>query len=733
MKTVAYILLATALTYASCYSLGTMTLRALRVRLYRSEERFLSFVAGSALLSLLVFLLTACGLARKSVFLAATLPVIALAIWKRYDRSAAGEFARIPTRWRIVFWLAFCVFGYLYLANAMLPETSADGINYHVALPARYLREKGFPRITTDMYANLSQGAEMLFLYAFSIGKHTAAAMVEFLFLLALPFGILSYGRRIGAPRAGVAAALLVFASPVVGRTGTIAYVDVAAAAVAFALFYVLQIWRDQRTAQCAALAGLLAGFGYAVKYPLFVGIVYAVGFIAWYSRRDKSRLAQIGIAASMIALMAAPWIIKNTIVVSNPFSPFLNHYFPNPHVYASFEREYVNWFRHMSGVTLGEIPVEAAIRGERLTGLAGPVFLLTPLAMLGLRRRESRHLLLAGAVFAAPYFLNIGTRFLIPALPFAALGMVFVIEEFRAMLPIVLVVHLVLSWPAMIPHYAAKYAWRLERTDWPVALRIRPEPEYIREMLPEYDVGQLLEHLVPPGDVIYSPGFVDHAYHSRNVVVGYQSAFGNRIADILNRAGNRALRPTRRHSFQLSPVTARRVRIEQTKSTAEPATIAEIRLFAAGSELKRDPAWRVRASANPWEVQSAFDNSPVTAWTSGDAVQPGSYIQVDFGTPLKFDRITIDTPYSDWEHAMRIRTEQGDGSWQTIGNAAIEEADWPPRMRRAAMEELKAQGIRWILVKDGDPLSDDLAERATQWGISLAAGINRFRLWHID
>ena len=270
MKTVFYILLATALTFSASYSMGTLLVRALKLELFRSERRFFAFVSGTAMLSLLVFLLTAAGLAAKSTFIWATLPFIALALWQTRQRRAetTATLSAIPLSWRIVFWGGFCIFTYLYLANAMLPETSADGVAYHVALPAAYLRAHRFPAITTNMYANLSEGVEMLFLYAFSIGKHTAAAMVEFLFTLALPFGILSYARRIGYPRAGVVGALLAYASPVIGRAGTIAYVDVAAATVAFALFYALQIWRERSSNGMAALAGILAGFGYAIKYP---------------------------------------------------------------------------------------------------------------------------------------------------------------------------------------------------------------------------------------------------------------------------------------------------------------------------------------------------------------------------------------------------------------------------------------------------------------------------------
>ena len=75
------------------------------------------------------------------------------------------------------------------------------------------------------------------------------------------------------------------------------------------------------------------------------------------------------------------------------------------------------------------EIPLQATVYGS-LSGLLGPVFLLAPLGLLALRRREGRQLWLAALVFGANYFSNITTRFLIPPLPFVALAMMLALER---------------------------------------------------------------------------------------------------------------------------------------------------------------------------------------------------------------------------------------------------------------------------------------------------------------
>ena len=175
----------------------------------------------------------------------------------------------------------------LYLANAMAPEVSPDGAGYHLGLVGRYLREHGFVRITDNLYAAMPAGVEMLFLFAFAFGRHSAAALVHFAFLLALVWQVFSYARRRGFPVAGASAALLVFASPVVGIDGTSAYNDVAVAAIAFTLFHLLQIWDEERNPRLLAAIGLVAGFAFAAKYTAWPAVAVRGGV------RAASRIAR--------------------------------------------------------------------------------------------------------------------------------------------------------------------------------------------------------------------------------------------------------------------------------------------------------------------------------------------------------------------------------------------------------------------------------------------------------
>jgi hypothetical protein len=730
MKAVLYILLAAVLTFSVSYSLGAMLIRSLRVKLYREEERFFAFLAGSACLSSLIFVVTSAGLARKWVFIALSLPVVCLAIRGKRYRTAGEALPSVPKRWMCLFWAVFGVFTWLYLSHALAPEVSADGVSYHVALAARYLREHRFPGITTNIYANLSEGMEMLFLYAFAFGKHSAAAMCEFLFLLSLPFGILTFARRMGHPLAGVTAAVLVYVSPVVGRSGTVAYNDAAGAAVVFAMFYAIQIWREEQQDLWLVVVGILAGFAYAVKYTLGVGCVYAFAMVLWVCwKRRRSVWRPAALLVLLATAWVAPWMIKNLVTVANPVSPFANRLFPNPYVSVAFEDGYVNYLRQYDGVKLREIPMEVTVRGGRLAGLLGPVFLLAPLALIALRWPLGRQLLLAAAVFLLPYYNNIGTRFLMPALPFVSLALAMVLEIWPPAAAALIVAHAVLSWPPVTLRYANQYAWRIERPAWAAALRKIPEDRYIREWIPDYDIGLAIEQNVPPGERVLSASLANQSYQRREILVPYQSTFGAQLYDALMRASVDDMKAEVRDSFAFPPREVRRLRITLMHPTVLAWTIGEIRVFGGGREVVRDPAWMLRASANPWFVQRAFDNSPVTMWDSDVKGQPGMFIEIDFGRAQRLDRVNIDVPHTLSDAVMRV---EGDG--RTIEeNFTQKTVPLPPRMRRAAMEEFKANGVNWLVFRDGEFHADDLLSRYKQWGIKQVAERNGYRLWHIE
>ena len=196
MPPVVHVLFGALFTTATAMSIGRVLLRVSRVKLYRHEQNLLGFVIGSAVLSLIVFLLATAGIARKGVFF--VVGVLAISTALRYGRGDAGcRFPPLPRAWKWLFVTAFAAFTAYYLLTAMQPEYSSDGVTYHLNFVNQYNHAHGFVRIS-NLFASLSQGIELLFLFAFAFGRHSSAALVHFAFLMVLALSILSYARRAG-------------------------------------------------------------------------------------------------------------------------------------------------------------------------------------------------------------------------------------------------------------------------------------------------------------------------------------------------------------------------------------------------------------------------------------------------------------------------------------------------------------------------------------------------------
>ncbi|MGC8795346.1 MAG: hypothetical protein ACP5U2_18385, partial [Bryobacteraceae bacterium] len=498
----------------------------------------------------------------------------------------------------------------------------------------------------------------------------------------------------------GVVAALFTFLSPVIGQDGTTAYIDVAAAWLLFLVFYLVQIWDSERAPRLLPLIGLIAGFCYAAKYTALVGGIYAAGFVGWKLWREKSfSLRPLAVLAFSAAIPAVPWLARNWIWLGNPFSPFFNRWFPNPYVHVSFEEEYRRHMQNYVGLkSHWEIPLEVTVRGAVLCGLLGPLFLLSPLALGALRRQPGQRVLAAGLLFGLPYAANIGTRFLIPAVPFVSLGMALVLSRWPVVAASFALAHAVASWPQVVSLYCHPNAWRLVKIPLRQALRLEPEESWLTRKSPYYPIARMIEDSTPPGARILTFNQVMEAYTTREILVVYQSAFNSVLGDILWHAIVPDYPPQRRLTFRFPETELAAVRVVQAnRGGPDHFSVGEMRVFRGQRELPRRPLWRLRAWPKPWDVQLAFDSSPATRWRSWQALEPGMFVEIQFDRPQKLDRVTLECSRDQSRIRVRLEGRLSSGQWRVLAEAPDEDELPPPLgLRRAAAFELKRRGVHY-------------------------------------
>jgi len=726
-----------AFTGVASLALGLCILRKLAVSLTRLEEYLFGFLAGSAALSLAVFLFTAIHLAYTAVFVSFGVATIAIWITRFRDQPKPERSACGFPKWWFLFALLLCLpYAELYLSRALGPEYSPDGITYHVALIARYLREHHFPIITTKFYASFPEALEMLFLFAFSIGKHSAAASTHLLFLFATAAALIGFGLRFNAPKAGIAAAAVFFMAPIVGWDASISYVDVAEACACFALFYAIEIWRQHDDHRMLAVAGIMAGFAAAIKYTGFIAIPFSLAVVAWHVRKRHGQWKRcLPLLVLPEILLVAPWLIKNVVEVRNPVSPFFNRLFPNPYVYVCFEDEYTQGLSHPNNITWSEFPLELTVHGERLQGLFGPLLLLAPLGLLALRWPIGRQILVAGLVFALPYPANPGSRFLIPAIPFFILAMAITLSHWRFTLPAALVFHFLVCEPAALEEYASPRAMRLERAHWDETLRERPETEVLAARIEAYGLMRFIDANLAAGARIYHLGAGEvPAVYMKQVVDGeYEGALNYKVRNMMWSAVFKEMQPTWRDTFSFKSTRLASIRVRQVAESDAIWTVSELRFYREGRELMPQPDWQFKAQPFPWDVHLAFDRNPVTSWRAWQKSRPGMFVKATFHQPIEVDRVTIDGPRDQPDIRLLVEGEDPAGHAVALSSEAVrQDIPLPDGWRLMIGNQLKSYGYTHLLIDKSAPVFDDIRDAPGQWGMTLVTEQRNYRLYQL-
>lgn len=615
--TVSAILLGFLACAATSLAFGIATVRALRLESNRLECLCLGYVIGSALVSAATFGIVALWIARKGIFLslsAAALPLLWYQLqWLRSRKKA--QLDSIPLFIGILFGCSWLVFGLLYFRFALSPEWSPDGMVYHLGVVNLWNHAHGLIR-TTDMFAAMPEGMEMLYLFAFAIGRNSAAALVHFSFLMLLPLLMILYGIRFGIPRGAAAfAAILVFATPLVGWDGSVAYNDVSLATTVLAAVYLLGMWRGNRSAGCLVASALLAGFAFAIKYTGGFASLFVVATVLWELRREAwPKLAKmVLLACAAAAMLPLPYLIRNCIWFHDPIAFFGNSIFPNPYFHVSFEHSFIADNAHINGVRWRDLPLNLTIGGSKLPQSLGPIYLLAPIALAGLYWPQSRFLVIAALAAGCGYPGNKSARFLIPALPLLSLALGFVLSRLprgSAVMGCIAAANLVFCWPAMVSRMHFQQP-DLANASWSAALRRAPEEQFLTAAAPSYLMARQIESHVPEGQTVFAltGGEVAQAYTTRFILDSFHSASAERAVDLFYMNASSPKWGARRWTVMFPETKVRTLEIVQNAGNpADMWSIDEIRVWHGKERLRRSAAWLPDASPNPWDIGFAFD-----------------------------------------------------------------------------------------------------------------------------
>ncbi|MCP4360098.1 MAG: hypothetical protein GY796_18995 [Chloroflexi bacterium] len=306
--------------------LGLWILAILQLGPESDLETFLYAVGlGFGLLGILVLLLGMAGLVGTAVYLILFLLLTLLTAKKAFlflrDRFRPARPSPLITVYLII---AIS----LTLFVALLPPTSWDAISYHLKGPQIYLAAGRIvptldnAHIAPIYFPNLF---EMLFMLAMGLRGDVTAKLLHFLFSFFLGALVYLAARDQVQVKDPWLAVVFYYAIPMVLVLAGQAYNDLSLAFSQIVALLALFQWQRFRRNKWLVLSGLFCGLAMGHKYTSFVLPLTLTLLLLWEFRRNLwGVLRPLLIIAIPAVIVAAPFYIKNLILVGNPVYPFL-------------------------------------------------------------------------------------------------------------------------------------------------------------------------------------------------------------------------------------------------------------------------------------------------------------------------------------------------------------------------------------------------------------------------
>lgn len=409
------------------------------------------------------------------------------------DLHQVINFVRLTggSRWELVFGVSvLAVAATVLVVLSTAPPVDWDTLMYHVQAPSQFL-EAGRVYLPEDnLHVSFVGLVHMLYLPLLAFESASGPALLSAVLAVMLGLAVFSFSARFFDGSTASISLAAVWATGSVLLVAITPRVDVTLALFLFMAHYTLVRALSEEGVRKShlILTAVLFGLAFGVKYQALPYILALGPFVLWAAWKEANELAGtvrfLAVLAMVSFIAAAPWLLKNLLLLGAPLYPFLadrllepwladlygTSAFPSsisPETLGALGsvRESFNLFDALFAP--GKITVEA--EGEFYG--ASPLFLLLIFWPLVWRERVINYLILPAIGYLLIVILPFGItnlRYLIPAaVPLSVAAAYILVRGCRRLLPqrAAFVAMIVVTALALIPSGGTAYIW-VSRTE---------------------------------------------------------------------------------------------------------------------------------------------------------------------------------------------------------------------------------------------------------------------------
>jgi len=423
------------LTLMLGYCFGARALRLFELTMGRAERIASATALGLGLLAYCCLLLAFVGLYRPPLLIGAVL--LSTLLLRNDLRHVADAFVRagrdvraqtaVSGRGAIGLALLIALTLFASALGALTPPHHFDALAYHLTAPARFLETGRLAPLPDVPYGNLPLTAELLYGVGLAFGSDAFAQLLHLAFGLLTALASWALARRSFDRATAWLAVALFLGTPLVTVWARVANIDLPLSC--FLLLATLAVVRTGEVSaegarRWAILAGVWGGLALGTKYqalfavPILTLLLYVDAARARHGWREV--LARLALFCGPVLLLAAPWYLKNWLLLANPLWPL----FSGGQGFDRLAVDLTDYFARGMVISprtaLGYIllPLRVYTRGsiEAPLTILSPLYLLLPLLLLLPARRAIFYPLVMSAGIAIGWALGFQElRYLLP------------------------------------------------------------------------------------------------------------------------------------------------------------------------------------------------------------------------------------------------------------------------------------------------------------------------------
>ncbi|MGN6562039.1 MAG: ArnT family glycosyltransferase, partial [Thermomicrobiales bacterium] len=404
-------------------ALGCWVLRQARICVDEAERVAYTTALGLGILAYIGLALGLVGLYRPPVLLL-VLMLLALMVrhelWVAVTRLRArftniGRVAR-TTSWSLSLALLVAIMALSWagvLLGALTPPHHFDPLAYHLAAPQRFLHTGQIAPAPDVLFGNLPLTVELLYGIGLAFGSAAFGQLLHLAFAGLTGLALWALARRYYGRATAWLALALFLTTPLVAVWARVADID-----LALSCFLLLATMATLRAGEAvtvaiawrwALLAGVFGGLALGAKYQAWfavplLGLMLVIERARSKPRDARAALGTLAAFGGAALAVAAPWYIKNWLVLGNPLWPL----FWGGRDYSRQAVALTDYFA--SGMTISPrtltgyllLPLRTYTVGdiEQRLVILNPLFLLAPLVVF-CRGKARRPLVYCGVLSA--------------------------------------------------------------------------------------------------------------------------------------------------------------------------------------------------------------------------------------------------------------------------------------------------------------------------------------------